>query len=105
MGSLTSVSVWDKSRKRVIRPHSRPAKTRRDQMAQITPALVKRAISRARWHYRRVTCRCRCLPDFIIIGAQKSGTTSLYSYLGQHNELLPSIKKEIHFFCGGLDPA
>ncbi|WP_157867384.1 sulfotransferase domain-containing protein [Gloeothece citriformis] len=48
--------------------------------------------------------RYRTLPDFIIIGAQKSGTSSLYSYLSQHPQLVPSFKKELHFFDGGLHP-
>ena len=52
---------------------------------------------RAIWPYRRATCSSRSLPDFIIIGAMKSGTSSLYLYLGQHPQLLPSFKKEIHF--------
>jgi len=54
--------------------------------------------------YRQVTGRYRQLPDFIIIGAQKSGTTSLYYYLSQHPQLKPSYGKEIHFFDGGLNP-
>jgi hypothetical protein len=44
------------------------------------------------------------LPDFIIIGAQKSGTSSLFSYLSQHPYLIPSYRKEVHFFDGGLRP-
>jgi hypothetical protein len=40
----------------------------------------------------------RMLPDFIIIGAARSGTTSLYNYLVQHPQILPAFKKEIHFF-------
>ena len=55
------------------------------------------------WEYRQATWKIRSLPDFIIIGAQKSGTTSLYSYLSQHPQLLPSIRKVVHFFDGGLD--
>lgn len=54
--------------------------------------------------YRQITWSNRFLPDFIIIGAQKSGTTSLYDYLSQHPQLRPSYKKEVHFFDGGLDP-
>ena len=39
------------------------------------------------------------LPDFIIGGAQKSGTTSLHFYLAQHKDIFMPIKKqEIHFF-------
>ncbi len=37
-------------------------------------------------------------PDFLIIGAQKCGTSSLFYYLSQHPDLsLPNVK-EIHFF-------
>lgn len=38
------------------------------------------------------------LPDFLIIGTQKGGTTSLYNYLIQHPNILKSTHKEIHFF-------
>ena len=38
------------------------------------------------------------LPSFIIIGAQKSGTTSLYNYMIEHPQILPSSMKELHFF-------
>ncbi|MBV1907225.1 MAG: sulfotransferase domain-containing protein [Pseudomonadales bacterium] len=44
------------------------------------------------------------MPDFIIIGAQKAGTSSLFHYLGQHPEIIQSYQKEVHFFDGGLDP-
>ncbi|MFO7955055.1 sulfotransferase family protein [Thioalkalivibrio sp.] len=55
--------------------------------------------------YGEATWSKRGLPDFIIIGAQKSGTTSLYAYLSQHPQLFPSSTKEVHFFDGGLDPS
>ncbi len=38
------------------------------------------------------------MPNFIIIGAQKSGTTSLYYYLQQHPHIYMSPVKEAHFF-------
>lgn len=41
------------------------------------------------------------LPNFLIIGAQKSGTTSLYYYLNQHPEVFMSPVKETHFFDYG----
>lgn len=44
----------------------------------------------------------RVLPDFLIIGAQKSGTTSLYEYLCQHPEIVPAQKKEVHYFDTGF---
>jgi Sulfotransferase family len=41
------------------------------------------------------------LPNFLILGAQKAGTTSLFNYLGQHPEVYPSPIKETHFFDHG----
>ena len=37
-------------------------------------------------------------PDFLIIGAQKGGTTSLYDFLMQHPQMLPASAKEVHYF-------
>jgi len=56
------------------------------------------------WFYRMRTSYSRVLPGLIIIGAQKAGTTSLFYYLSQNPQLIPSTKKEIHYFDGGLDP-
>jgi hypothetical protein len=39
------------------------------------------------------------LPNFLIIGAQKSGTTALYHYLKQHPQIYMSPVKEPHFFA------
>ena len=38
------------------------------------------------------------LPDFLIIGAQKAGTTFLYYLLCQHPYVAPTSEKELHFF-------
>lgn len=40
----------------------------------------------------------RLLPDFIIIGTQKGGTSSLYTYLSQHPCIRTAAIKEVHFF-------
>lgn len=37
-------------------------------------------------------------PDFLIIGTQKGGTTSLYEYLIQHPRVCAARRKEIHYF-------
>ncbi|MBP1819463.1 sulfotransferase domain-containing protein [Mycobacterium sp. OAE908] len=37
-------------------------------------------------------------PAFLILGAQKSGTTSLYRYLTAHPSVKPALRKEIHYF-------
>jgi hypothetical protein len=38
------------------------------------------------------------LPDFIVIGAMKAGTTSLYHYLAAHPEVAMASVKELDFF-------
>jgi hypothetical protein len=45
------------------------------------------------------------LPNFLIIGAMKAGTTSLYQYLACHPEVFMASPKELHFFsqAGGTD--
>src|SRR5437868_6286833 len=48
--------------------------------------------------YRATTNWMRLVPDFIIIGAQKGGTTSLYNYLITHPGIAPIYVKEPHFF-------
>jgi hypothetical protein len=50
------------------------------------------------WWPRVLTAGARVLPDFVIIGAQRAGTTSLFEYLAAHPQVLPSLKKEVHFF-------
>ena len=56
--------------------------------------------------FRRVTARHRMLPTFIIIGAQRAGTTTLFFYLRSHPDIegpkpadsSVSWPKELHFF-------
>ena len=48
--------------------------------------------------YRKLTSGSRVLPDFLVAGTQKGGTTSLYNYLLQHPDVLPARQKEIHYF-------
>jgi hypothetical protein len=40
----------------------------------------------------------RRLPDFVIIGAQKAGTTTLFRWLADEPEIYMPSQKEIHFF-------
>lgn len=44
------------------------------------------------------TARLRQPPAFLIIGAQKGGTTSLHHYLSRHDSVSMAMKKEVHFF-------
>lgn len=42
-------------------------------------------------------------PDFIVFGAGKSGTTSLYRYLIEHPAVLPASTKQVDYFDVGFD--
>ncbi len=42
-------------------------------------------------------------PNFIVVGANKGGTTSLYHYLKQHPEIYLSPIKEPHYFSKDID--
>jgi hypothetical protein len=46
----------------------------------------------------RESARSGALPNLIVIGAQKCGTTSLHSYLDAHPEISMSRRKETNFF-------
>ena len=45
-----------------------------------------------------ITSPVRMLPDFLIIGGRKCGSTSLYNYLIQHPCVASPLRKEMHFF-------
>ena len=50
------------------------------------------------WTYGRATSFARPLPDFLILGAQKAGTTTLYAYLRWHPEITGPSWKEVSYF-------
>lgn len=54
--------------------------------------------SKIRLSYAELTGTFHILPSFLIIGAKKSGTTSLYLNLVKHPEVVPSFTKEINYF-------
>lgn len=64
--------------------------------APVNPAL--RGLRAARFAGRRLGAAGRALPDFLILGAQKAGTTSLYNYLQRHPRIAPAFTKEVHYF-------
>ncbi|HYC31039.1 MAG TPA: sulfotransferase, partial [Gemmatimonadales bacterium] len=45
------------------------------------------------------------LPNFLMIGAQKSGTTAIYAYIAQHPQVFTSENKEPGFFAFEGQPA
>ena len=60
--------------------------------------VLKAPVRELRAGYRKLTGPLRGLPSALIIGAQRSGTTSLFNYLAQHPDVLPPLGKEIHYF-------
>jgi Sulfotransferase domain len=69
--------------------------------AELVPSLppAVRTVARRTQHaYGRATAGQRPLPDFLIIGAQKAGTTALFAYLRWHPEITGPSWKEVSFF-------
>jgi Sulfotransferase domain len=57
--------------------------------------MIVGAVRRTYWWLSRPA---RTTPTFLVIGAQKSGTTSLRRYLVEHPAVLCAEPKEVHFF-------
>jgi Sulfotransferase domain len=62
------------------------------------PSPVRAVLRNAVWTYGWATADVRPLPDFLVIGAQKGGTTALYAYLRWHPAVLGPSWKEVSFF-------
>ncbi len=62
------------------------------------PAPARVVLRNVVWTYGKATSFARPLPDFLIIGAQKAGTTALYSYLRRHPNVTGPSWKEVSFF-------
>ncbi len=58
---------------------------------------------RAVFEARRFSPAPRAMPGFIVIGAQKSGTTSMFVYLKQHRQILRPMFKELYYFDRNYD--
>ena len=50
------------------------------------------------WPVRRATAPARILPDVLVVGAMRAGTSSLFNWLGQQPRVVLPPRKEIHFF-------
>lgn len=62
------------------------------------PTPLRVVARNAIWAFGTATARARRLPDFLIVGAQKAGTTALYSYLRRHPQIGGPLWKEVSFF-------
>jgi hypothetical protein len=70
-----------------------PQPTPRPAAARSLSAREKAAM---RW--RSATRRARVLPDFLVLGGQRCGSTSLYTMLTGHPQVMAALHKEPHFF-------
>lgn len=61
--------------------------------------IYSKARRAARWIARYTTSPWRSLPDFIVLGAQKGGTSTLNYFIGKnHPQVLPSMRKEVNYY-------
>lgn len=62
--------------------------------------MIRKSLTRWRKRVRRAAARAgyHSKPSFLILGAQKAGTTALYAQLVQHPQVVPPRRKELHFF-------
>lgn len=64
--------------------------------------------SRSRAQEMRVSARAllsgaRPLPHFLVIGAQRAGSTTFFGNLADHPDVRPPIRKEVHYFSGNYE--
>jgi hypothetical protein len=74
----------------------------RELIKPLVPLEARRILVRVRHRLRMLTARWRTVPDFLIIGCQRGGTSSLYKYLGQHPEISPSLRKETEYLTANF---
>jgi hypothetical protein len=68
------------------------------ELVPTLPAPVRSVLRNAVWTVGTATARLRPLPDFLILGAQKAGTTALYAYLRRHPGITGPRWKEVSYF-------
>ena len=79
-------------------PAPTPQKDLMKRLRNVSPGVKHRVhqVSRA---VGRVTAPGRMLPSFLVVGAQRSGTTSMYRALSQHPAVLKAVlHKGVHYF-------
>ncbi len=69
-----------------------------------SPPAAKRAARRVSVTTGRLTHQVRMLPGFLIMGAQRGGTTSMFRALSQHPAVMKAVlHKGVHYFDTGYD--
>jgi hypothetical protein len=62
-------------------------------------AYARRSVRRVSDAFGQATKERRVLPDFLIVGSQRCGTTTLFRTLVQHPAVLPpTLRKGVHYF-------
>jgi len=81
-------------------PSSDPAQS--GLLHPLRPRRNDRRLAR-HWSFalRQMTAGLRAQPDFLVAGAMKSGTSSLFYYLSQHPRIASPLRKETHYFTAG----
>jgi Sulfotransferase domain len=69
-----------------------------DGLRARVPLEWRHRLARQRLRLLVPTGRWRALPDALVIGAQRAGTSSLYRWLGAHPGVAPSFRKEVEYF-------
>ncbi len=59
---------------------------------------LKNLLLQARVSMRKLSPVRRALPSWLIVGAARAGTTSLYDAIVQHPRIRPALTKEVSFF-------
>jgi hypothetical protein len=62
------------------------------------PMRLRRRVARSRVLARVPTAGLRRLPEFVVVGVQRSGTSSLFRYLNGHPQVRRPLRKEIDYF-------
>lgn len=70
----------------------------REDPSSLVSVLARRVLSHRRPQFAQFIGRYGARPKFLVIGVQKGGTTSLYSYLAAHPQINGSVVKEVHYF-------
>jgi hypothetical protein len=68
------------------------------ELVPTIPDSARAVLRNTVWVYGKATASVRPLPDFLVIGAQKAGTTALYAYLRWHPGIGGPSWKEASFF-------
>ncbi len=60
--------------------------------------MIKSLYKACKKSYRWFSADKRCVPQFLVVGAQKSGTTSLFYYLAKHPSIIMAYDQEVSYF-------